>query len=128
PKNARAWLEMKVKLLGQAQDQLLEVQKEMRKQEIDLKGLEQARARARSGLDVTHALVDERLKSDPLVRRYADKVAELELFVAEVREKATSPEVAEDVLRRSGKLDELEGARRGLEARRKALRKELQEK
>ncbi|HZY87031.1 MAG TPA: hypothetical protein VFE78_19505 [Gemmataceae bacterium] len=128
PKNARAWLEMKVKLLGQARDQLLEVQREMRKQEIDLKGLEQARARAGSVLDVTHAVVEDRLKNDPLIGRYGDKVAELTLYVADIREKATSPEVADDVLRRSGKLAELEAAKKALEARRTALRKELQEK
>src|SRR5207248_6926940 len=123
-----AWLEMKVKLLGQARDQLLEAQREMRKQEMDLKGLEQAQARARAGLAVSHAMVEERLKNDPLVGRYSDKVAELTLAIADVREKATTPEVADDVLRTSGKLAELEAAKKALEARRTALRKDLQEK
>jgi hypothetical protein len=122
---------MKVKHLGQAKDQLLAVQAQIRKLETDLKGQERARERAQSGADITDAMVEQHIDSDPIVRRHVERVAELEQEVAGIRGAAAAQRV-EEILEKTGKQAALDSARRALEASRQDLRpkkrKALQDK
>lgn len=130
-KNVQVWYEMKVKHLGKAKDQLLAVQGQIRKAEIDLKGQERARERAESGVDITDVMVEQHLDGDPLIRRHVERVAALEQEIAGIRETAT-PQGAEELFKKTGKLTALTSARAALATSRQELlpkkRKELQDK
>jgi polysaccharide biosynthesis transport protein len=132
PKNAQVWFEMKVKHLGLAKEQLFAVQTQIRTQEIDLKGQEQARERAKSGVDITDAMVEQAIESDPQVQRHHNKIAEIQEYIANLLSVVPSAEARDNLLRKTGKQGELDGAQRALEARRQELlpkkRKELQDK
>jgi capsular exopolysaccharide synthesis family protein len=130
-KNVQVWYEMKVKHLGQAKQQLLTVQGQIRKADIDLKGQERARERAESGVDITDVMVEQHLDTDPLIRRHLERVAGLEQEIAAIREAATA-KGAEELLNKTGKLTALASARKALETSRQEIlpkkRKALQDK
>src|SRR5207249_3385414 len=128
PKNVQVWYELKLKHLGLAKEQLGTVKTRIRKHEVDLENQEKARERARSGEDITAAMVEQQLAKDGLIRRHLDKIAKLEQDIAELSGRVT-PEGAETYLRPMQAA--LKSALAALEERRKELlpqvRKEVQE-
>jgi len=121
PRVLAVWHEIKLKQLSNAKNELVVVQAELSKAELELRGLQKSTETALSNFAVSESEVEKLLETDALYLRQLDRVAQLDEEAAVIRQTAASTAAADAVLERKGTLIELEAARKVLERRRQEL-------
>jgi succinoglycan biosynthesis transport protein ExoP len=121
PKVLAVWHDIKLKTLTGAKTDMLGVQSERNRLELELKGLEKSEELIKSNYAISEVALEELLQTDMLYVKQLEQVALIEEEILIVQQKAANPEQAKAVLERKGKFAELDLAQKVVERRRQEL-------
>jgi succinoglycan biosynthesis transport protein ExoP len=113
-----------LKQMSSTNEELQTVTADLTKTKVTIKQQE-AKLTAAKTYKVPEEKIDREINKDTTIKRYADDIARLEDHVDAERKKGQSRKRADQALRETGVLAELESTRKRLEARRQKLRPEV---
>jgi capsular exopolysaccharide synthesis family protein len=105
---------IKMQQLGLVSQDLHRLQADRARLESALKA-QQSRLKAAADAPVSPVDVEREIQDDPLVKAHQSRLAVLEVGISDIKTKATTPAVAESLLRQRGMLDDLDATRAALD-------------
>jgi capsular exopolysaccharide synthesis family protein len=123
PKVLAVWQEVKLKALGEAQKELLEIKSQLRKQELKVKELEASRTEEVAALVAADPAVEARINEDRVIKGFLEQVAGLKQEIAGGKMAAKTKKTAQKWTRGSEKT--LRKVQKALKERRQELLEEI---